>query len=238
MWKNVLTVMLTAAALLCAQGPPTFVDEFNDNGLDLGKWSPHDPFGGKRSGDLALTSPDAITVSGGEAHLTARHEGGETPYVSGVMTTRGTFAQMYGRFEIRVRIPQGRGLDARFQLLPVSLKTLPGIDVFRVIGSEPAVARFESRWGDERTERAFGDNMTGPNLATGFHLIAMEWHPERITWFVDGKKTFESTEGVAHEAMFLALSLAVGGRLAKAPGPEVRFPAALDIDYIRVYRLP
>jgi hypothetical protein len=38
--------------------------------------------------------------------------------------------------------------------------------------------------------------------------------------------------------MFLSLSLAVGGRLAKAPGPEVRFPATLDIDYIRVYRLP
>src|SRR5215471_2740447 len=99
MWKNVLPVALTAVALLSAQGPPTFADEFNETSLNLGKWSPHDPFGGKRSGDLALTSPDAITLSGGEAHLTARHQGGEIPYVSAVMTTRGTFAQMYGRFE-------------------------------------------------------------------------------------------------------------------------------------------
>jgi beta-glucanase (GH16 family) len=238
MHKKILLVMMALAVLARAQGPAAFADEFNGSSLDLGKWSPHDPFGGKRSGDLALVSPDAITVSGGEAHLTARHEGGEIPYVSAVMTTRGTFAQIYGRFEIGLRIPEGRGLDARFQLLPVSLKTLPGIDVFRAVGSEPAVARFECRWGDDRTERAFGDNITGPNLARGFHIIAMEWRPERITWFVDGKKTFESTEGVPHEAMFLALSLGVGGRLAKAPGSEVRFPATLDIDYIRVYRLP
>ena len=238
MWQKILLAGLTVAVLAHAQGPPAFADEFNNTSLDLAKWSPHDPFGGKRSGELALTSPDAIIVSGGQAHLTARHEGGEIPYVSGVMTTRGTFAQIYGRFEIRMRIPEGRGLDARFQLLPVSLKTLPGIDVFRAIGSEPAVARFESRWGDDRTERAFGDNLTGPNLASGFHIVAMEWRPDRITWFVDGKKTFESTEGVPHEAMFLALSLGVGGRLAKAPGAEVRFPATLDIDYIRVYRLP
>jgi hypothetical protein len=73
MWKKILLAGLTVAVLACAQGPPAFADEFNDNGLDLAKWSPHDPFGGKRSGELALTSPDAITVSGGEAHLTARH---------------------------------------------------------------------------------------------------------------------------------------------------------------------
>ncbi len=65
----------------------------------------------------------------------------------------------------------------------------------------------------------------------------MEWDADRLVWFVDGTKRFESTEGVPHEPMYLALNLGVGGRQAKVPGSEVRFPASFDVDYVRVYRM-
>lgn len=249
MCRNVILAVAVGSVLLSAQsfaparpGELTFAEEFDGNALDLTKWSPHDPFGGKRSGELALTSPEAITVSGGVAHITASRpatsQAEEIPFISGVMSTRGTFSQMYGRFEARLRIPEGRGLEARLQLLPVSLKTLPAIDIFHALGSEPGVARFENRWGDERTERAFGDSWSGASFATTFHTVAIEWEAAKIVWFVDGTKRFESSQGVPAEPMYLAVSLAVGGRLAKVPGPEVRFPRVLDIDYIRAYRLP
>ena len=216
----------------------TFAEEFDGTALDLTRWSPHAPSGGRLAGELALAAPDAILVSGGQAHITARRQAGDLPFVSGVITTRGTFSQQYGRFEIRFRVPEGRGLEARFQLLPVSLKTLPSIDVVDVLGAEPGIARFENRWGDDRTERAFGDTWAGPTFDVGFHTITLEWSAERLVWLVDGKKRFESMEGVPQEPMFLSLSLEVGSRRAKVPGTEVKFPAAFDIDSIRVYRLP
>ena len=222
-----------------APGPEwtlTFSDEFEGADLDLSKWSPHDPFGGRRSGELAGALPEAITVAAGQALISARHQGGDPPYTSGIMTTRGTFAQTYGRFEARLRIPEGRGLEARFQLLPLTLKTLPAIDVMEALGAQPTMTRFENRWGDENTERAFGDSRAGPGLATGLHTVAVEWDARRIVWFVDGKKVFESAEGVPREPLYLAVSLAVGGRNAKVPGAEVHFPAVFVIDYIRVYR--
>ena len=91
------------------------------------------------SGELALITPDSISALEGFGHITARHTSGEASFLSGVMTTRGTFSQMYGRYEVRVRIPEGRGLEAYFELLPVSLKMQPAIDVFRVLGAEPGV---------------------------------------------------------------------------------------------------
>ena len=241
MWK--ITLGLTSAVCLLAQvSAPgkqwtlVFTDEFEGSALNLTRWSPHDPFGDKRSGELARAVPEAITVSAGQAMISARHEGGEPPFTSGVMTTRGTFAQMYGRFEVRLRIAEGRGLETRVQLLPVSLKTLPAIDILDALGAEPGSARFENRWGDEKTERAFGDTWAGPSLAEGFHTVAVEWDAGSIVWLVDGRKRFESTEGVPREPMYMALSLAVGGRRAKVPGPEVHFPAVFILDYIRVYR--
>ncbi len=241
MWKISLTLTSVVCLLAQVSAPGkewtlVFADEFEGSVLDLTRWSPHDPFGNKRIGELARAVPEAITVSDGQAMISARHEGGEPPFTSGVMTTRGTFAQMYGRFEVRLRIAEGRGLETHVQLLPVSLKTLPAIDILDALGAEPGMARFENRWGDEKTERAFGDTWAGPSLAAGLHTVAVEWDARSIVWFVDGKKRFESTEGIPREPMYMAVSLAVGGRRAKVPGAEVRFPAVVVIDYIRVYR--
>ena len=112
----------------------------------------------------------------------------------------GTFAQTYGRFEIRCRVPAGRGLRAGFWLLPVPLGPLPEIDVFETAGSPPSKVFFANRWGTEQTERSFGDSFTGPDLSSGFHIIAIEWDRDRITWFVDGKEKFQSVDGVPRQA--------------------------------------
>jgi len=56
------------------------------------------------------------------------------PYVSGVLTTEKTFAQKYGRFDIRAKVPFGQGLWSAFWLLPsfdqwpAGVAVLPEID--------------------------------------------------------------------------------------------------------------
>jgi beta-glucanase (GH16 family) len=178
----------------------TFSDEFNGAELDLTKWVPHEP-------TAKAYISEAVEVSGGQLHIGARS----------TVTTFGIFSQTYGRFEIRCKVAAGRGVRSRFRLLPLSLG-LPAIDVFEVDGGAPSKVFFANHWGTEQTERAFGDSFTAPDLSAAFHVIAVEWNPDKIAWFIDGKKRFESVDGVPRQPMFLAIE------------------QAIDVDYIRVYQ--
>lgn len=215
-----LLLLLSFSPLLLAQNENgnwvlTFDDEFNGAELDLSRWVPHDP-GGQQSRPHA---PEAVAVSGGQLHIP----------VSGVVSTFGTFSQTFGRFEIRCRVPAGRGLRSRFQLLPLPLGPLPRIEVFQTTGSAPSKVFFANRWGTEQTERSFGDSFTGPDLSAGFHILSIEWDRDKITWFIDGKEKFQSVDGVPRQPMYLQIDLAAG-----SPNESASF----DIDYIRIYQHP
>ncbi len=211
----------------------TFADEFDGTQLDLAKWSPHEPGGPARD-----AHPEAITLSGGQLHVTARHA--SKGYVPGIVTTFGTFAQRYGRFEIRCRVPAGRGLRAIVSLRPVPLAPLPAVGLLEVNGAAPSTISFANDWGTDQTRRSFGDSFPAPDLSAGFHTIAIEWDQDKILWSIDGKDKFQSLDGVPRQSMFLALELAVGGGTgslaARTPDTSTPFPASLDIDYIHVYQ--
>jgi beta-glucanase (GH16 family) len=248
--------LLFIASLAFAQQPDnaanwilTFADEFNGTELDLSKWVPHDPWGQARDRQLQAWAPESVKVSGGQLHLTAerttkaspvRYDGKDRDYVSGIVTTFGTFAQLYGRFEVRCKVPAGRGLRSVFSLFPIPLNPLPAVDVFEVQGSDSAKVLFANHWGTEQTHRSFGDSFSVPDLSAGFHIVAVEWGPENIVWYVDGKENFRSVDGIPRQPMYLLLDLAVGGSTgslsARMPDESTSFPASFDIDYIRVYR--
>jgi beta-glucanase (GH16 family) len=237
--------LLAGAYVLQAQALPgwdlTFSEDFNGKVLELPKWSPHDPSGHERNGEAQAYDPSAVDVADGFLRITARHDAARydnvtREYISGIVTTLGSFAQMYGRFEIRCRIAAGRGLDSRFWLLPVPKGELPSIDVIDALGQETAKALFGNRWGDEQTERSYGGSWPGPDFSKDFHVFAMEWDKDQIRWFVDGKERFRSTDGVPHQPMYLAVNLAVGGLTAKWPDSSTPFPAKFEIDYVRVYK--
>jgi beta-glucanase (GH16 family) len=219
----------------------TFADEFSGNELDLAKWAPHDPAGRQRDWEVQAYVPGAITVGNGSAHIQAdrgraAYDGADREFTSGMMTSYGSFAQMYGRFEIRCRMPAGRGLEPKFWLLPVPSGNIPSIDVFDAIGSDPAKAWFGNVWGDEKTQRSYRGSYAVAGLASDFHTVAIEWDKDKIVWFVDGKERFRAVDGVPHQPMYLAVSLSLGGVQARYPDSTTHFPAVFDLDYVRVYQ--
>ncbi len=239
-WTLLLLASMALAQKPAGRVPPfthesstheSFADEFNGAELDLSKWSSHEP--GKQT-----SSPDLIKVSDGQLHLIAKRAA--KGYVSGIVTTFGTFAQRYGRFEIRCKVPAGHGLRAIVSLLPVPLAPLPEVSLLEVNGSTPSTYSFGNNWGTEQTRRSFGDSFPGPDLSAGFHTIAIEWDQDKILWSIDGKDKFQSLDGAPRQSMFLLLELAVGGGTgslqARTPDDSTPFPASFDIDYVRVYQ--
>ena len=231
---------------LAAQSKPawvlTFSEEFDGAELSYPKWVPHDPWGRERNREGQAYVPEAIAVQDGAARITAkrelaRYDGRQREFTSGMMTTQGSFAQTYGRFEIKCRAAAGRGLQSRFWLMPVPSGEIPSIDIYDVVGSAPGAALFGNWWGDEKTERSFTGSYDVGDLSTGFHVVGIEWDENRIVWTVDGKERFRSTNGIPHQPMYLAISLAVGGAQAKYPDQSAKFPATFEIDSVRVYQL-
>jgi len=216
----------------------TFHDEFDGDSLDTNRWIDSYP-GGVRThnnNEQEYYSPHGYAVSGGQLHLIGRNqpEGG-MPYSSGMVTSWDHFAQTYGWFEIRCRVPAGKGMWPAFWLLPAHGGWPPEIDVLEILGHEPDKVYMTNHWFDNG-HQSHGESWTGPDFSASFHTFAVDWEPGTIVWYVDGVERARSTAGVPSEPMFVLANLAVGGDWPGMPDSTTHFPASMDIDYIRVYR--
>ena len=82
-----------------------------------------------------------------------------------------------------------------------------------------------------------GHEWRGPDLSRGFHTYAVDWQPDHVAWYVDGVERARTTDPslVCQEAMYLIMDLAVGGA-AGAPDDSTKFPATMEVDYVRVWQ--
>ena len=223
----------------------TFDDEFGGDSLDLQKWNPNDPWGFERNNELQAYVKDAFEVKGGILRIKAEKRGAvyagkQRAYTSGMMTTHGKFSQEYGRFEIRCRAPNGKGMWPAFWLLPEPLSWPPEIDVLEILGHEPDKLYMTHHFNNDlKVHGSHGGSWKGPDFSAGFHEFAVEWSAQKIVWFVDGVERFRSEQNIPQTKMYLLVNLAVGGDWPGAPDENTPFPNALEVDYVRVYeKLP
>src|SRR5437016_3236373 len=149
----------------------TFHDEFDAQALDLQKWNPNDPWGRERNRELQAYVKDAFEVTNGILRIKAEkreatYGGKQRSFTSGMMTTYGKFSQQYGRFEIRCRIPKGKGIWPAFWLLPDPLVWPPEIDVLEILGHEPGKIYMTHHFRDEqRQHKSDGHSWSGPDFS-------------------------------------------------------------------------
>jgi len=221
----------------------TFADEFDGAKVDLSRWNLNDPWGRERNRELQAYVPDAFSLNKGVLRIKAErgeatYDGKRRSFRSGMMTTQGKFRQQFGRFEISCRVPRGRGLWPAFWLLPDPPAWPPEIDVFEILGHEPTVVHLSHHWRDADGRRhSDSKRWHGPDFSSAFHTFAAEWTPADIRWYVDGVEHQRSTKSIPQTPMCLLVNLAVGGNWPGAPDETTPFPAHLEVDYVRAYRL-
>jgi beta-glucanase (GH16 family) len=188
----------------------------------------------------------------GEGHLviTARRENFEgNSYTSSRMTTATRFAQAYGRFEARIKVPGGQGIWPAFWLLGDNIETVTWpacgeIDILELRGQQPNVVYGSLHGPGYSGGGAINQSFTlpvGQSFADDFHVFAVEWEPERIRFFVDDSlyqtvtpATLGNREWVFDHPFRIIVNLAVGGNFVGSPDATTVFPAALVVDSIRV----
>ncbi len=220
----------------------TFQDEFDGAALDQSKWDIGYNHWGIINHELQAYVPDAFTFNDGilninAARRQARYFGRTMDYTSGAITTLGKFQQEYGWFEIRCKVPSGNGFWPAFWLLPVDLSWPPEIDIFEYIGDQKDLLYFHNHWKNGTGQhRAEGFQIKGPDYSLDYHTVAVDWEPDFIAWYVDGKEAARSTIGIPKKPFYILLNLAVGGDWPGPPAPSTIFPNQFQIDYVRVYQ--
>ena len=154
-------------------------------------------------------------------------------YSSGLLTTKTTFTQLYGYFEIRAQMPTGSGGWPAFWLLsPTSTNE---IDVFEVNSSSPNVINMTVH-DKSLANKSVSSAAYLPDAATGFHNYGVLWTAETITFYLDGVAVYQiATPAKMHEPMYMLVNLAVGGWAGDVDNSNLT--TALKVDYIRAYSL-
>lgn len=158
----------------------------------------------------------------------------------------------YGRFEVRARLPLGRGIWPAIWMLPAKVVYGKGIwpdggeiDIMEHVGHEPDRIRagLNTNWYKwlAGTQKDKHHPVEDPHEK--FHVYAVEWTEEDLKWFVDDEMfyTYKNPHTDWKEWPFdqpfrLLLNVAVGGVWAGDKGiDESTFPQKLLVDFVRVY---
>ena len=190
----------------------------------------------KKNNELQYYSPNNVRVEGGILRLISKKENyGGRNYTSGAVHTKGKFSLLYGKVEMRAKLPKGQGLFPAFWMMTNKDDTwLPEIDLVEMLGHRPDEIWMVLHRLDENNRLTSRSNSyKGEDYSIGFHTFGIEWSPDTITWFIDGAKRFKVGEFVPREDMYLYVNTAIGGDWPGRPDETTSFPAFYDIDYIK-----
>lgn len=158
------------------------------------------------------------------------------PYTSGFINSYNSFSQQYGYFEIKAKLPAGKGLWPAFWLLPKDGSWPPEIDVLEVLGHDTTTLYSTVHTKATGKHEKDGVTVKTPDLSAGFHRYGVDWQKDRISFYFDGRKTGEvATPPDLHKPMYMIVNLTVGGGWSGPPNDSTPFPARIEVDYIRAY---
>ena len=171
-------------------------------------------------------------------------------YTSARLKTGKLFTQKYGKFEARIRIPKGQGMWPAFWMLgdDISMAGWPAcgeVDIMENVGSAPATVHGTLHGPGFSGDKSLGAPyaLPGGSISDDFHLFAVEWEPNEIRFYVDGRLYETRTPAdlppgarwVFDHPFFLILNVAVGGDWPGRPDASTKFPQQMLVDYVRVY---
>jgi beta-glucanase (GH16 family) len=213
-------------------------DEFEHNYLDPGKWNIEN-WASMKNNELQYYTPGNVKVEDGFLKLISKREKYKgRDYTSGAIHTKGKFDFLYGKAEMRAKLPPGQGMLPAFWMMTDNEDTwLPEIDIMEMLGHQPNQVWMVSHWlGNDGTLKSVSNSFQGPDYSTDFHTFGIEWTTDSIKWFIDDVERFSTSVIIPSEKMYLYLNTAVGGDWPGSPDHNTVFPVNFEVDYVRVFK--
>ena len=229
----------------------TWTDEFGTDGApDPAKWG-YD-IGGNGWGNNELqyyTNGLNANITGGILKIVAKKESySGKEYTSARMVTKNKADWLYGRFEIKAKLPKGRGTWPAIWMLPTesAYGVWPNsgeIDIMEHVGYDLNNVHFTLHASAFNGANGKGGAKNISGATDDFHIYRLDWTPYGIRGYFDNEKVFEYLNPGAgyttwpyDKKFHLLLNIAVGGSWGGAQGvDDTIFPATMEIDYVRFY---
>lgn len=232
-------------------------DEFEYSGLpDEARWNYDVGGGGWGNQELQYYTSQRLEnarVEDGKLIITAiREKYSGMDYTSARLVTKHKGDWLYGKLEICVKLPEGRGTWPAIWMLPTDWEyggwpSSGEIDIMEHVGYNEGVvhATVHTEAYNHTLGTHQGDTVHINDATSAFHVYSMEWTPIKIDFFADGVKYFTFYQNSTDYKKWpfnirfhLLLNIAVGGSWGGAQGVDINaFPAQMEIEYVRVYQL-
>jgi beta-glucanase (GH16 family) len=254
-YKNCVTIYISFLCSVASFGQIStellFEENFSGTTLDLTKWQADNLL--YRGDEVQCYTMRAanVKVRNQNLELIALREnyttgGNNYEFTSGSIQTTDATPLKYGKYEARIKIPQGLGYFPAFWTLGIDgTNGWPArgeIDIMENLGTENFV-RGTCHWLNAAGAHESNPRKSSPPLdLSGYRIYSIIWLPESITWYVDGESygtlnifnNVNSTNEL-HTGHRILLNLALGG-WPPSPDATTPFPATMFVDYVRVYK--
>jgi hypothetical protein len=229
-------------------------DEFNGSAIDESRWSYEVQRPGWVNHELQNYTDhrsENARVENGHLVIEGRRDGyNGFEYSSARLKTQGKASFTYGRVEASIKLSGGWGTWPAFWMMPDNQSrgwpACGEIDIMEEVGYDQdsihGTTHSKAYNWQSPNQRTAATNVSG--VTTGYHLYALEWFPDHIDMFVDGRKYFTSpNDNTGDDAwpfnknFHIILNLAIGGDWGGAQGVDPNiWPRQMQVDYVRVYQ--
>ncbi len=226
-----------------------WAEEFNTDGApDPAKWGYDIGTGGSGWGNNELeyytARPENALVQGGVLKINAIKENySGSAYTSARLLSKNKFSFMYGRVDIRAKLPAGVGTWPAIWMLGNNIGSVgwPGcgeMDIMEHRGSELNKIFGTLHYPGRSGGNADGSTKIITNATTEFHIYTLDWSAAAIKISVDGQlfhTVINSNSIPFNQDFFFILNVAMGGTFGGPVDPAFT-NATMEVDYVRIYK--
>lgn len=228
-------------------------EEFDDSTINTADWNfetGNSNGWGNHEQEYYTGRQENAYISNGNLVIEARKESySGYDYTSARMTTKGKKEFMFGRIEIRAKLPVTNGIWPALWLLgsdigQVGWPSCGEIDMMELIGKYPGRVYGTAHWnnasGQHASKGGYYDLPAG-DYSQDYHVYRTDWDQDSIRWYVDDH-LYETVNRKDvgdpypfNSKFFLIFNVAVGGDWPGNPDSSSSFPQRMYVDYIKVY---
>lgn len=262
--KPLLLAILTASLLSCNNQQDrklVWSDEFEKDGapdatkwnFDIGDGCPDNCGWGNNELQYYTRDSRNVRIENGHLIIEARQDSlGGKAFTSTKIVSREKGDWLYGRFEVRAKLPHGKGTWPAIWMLPTDWKyggwpASGEIDIMEHVGYDPGVIHgtiHTEAYNHIRQTQKEG-KITIDDAQDNFHVYTVDWFEDKMDFYVDDKlyhtvkrDAKDDYKGWPFDQRFyLIMNIAVGGNWGGAQGVDPAiWPQRMEIDYVRVYQ--
>ncbi len=172
-------------------------------------------------------------------------------YSVGAVRTKNLYEPLFGRFEIRCKLPRQQGWWVAFWMMQGKVSRVGDggvdgveVDIMEAWGWTDQVnhAFHWDGYGDDH--KSTGEHSTVSGIRDGYHTYTLDWYPDEYIFYVDGEETWRNVEpGVCQYPGYIKVTgeistndWAINNWWAMDPA-DATYPDSFLVDYVRVYDL-